>query len=309
MRPYLVALFLAWSSLAMAGVINVEFKFTPFVGDPAKSDTVETVPGKASVYVNNVPITDREISKREVPVLFKEREISPSIWVPMHSIGPVLRKGKNTIRIEFEPTSPKAPYRAQLRWAQVTDQTAVRTEDSPGRLSETNQTGEGVDDRKATGRVVFEREFVADFAKDLPWHHYPAVTALSDDDRKALAKVVKNRADWFKPDFAAAYRMLQSIQHIDVPGMKKMKCLPKGYAAGVRVGFLPIDQLDFVTTGNPEVVIRAKAHELFFPLDPSAFDRIKDDEVQRSVMFVFSLLYPPRLVVVRSKSGTWEVAY
>ena len=306
MRTYLVALFLSWSSLAMAGVINVEFKFTPFVGDPATAKTVETVPGKASVYVNNVPIAEQEVQKQEVPVLFEEREIAPSVWVPVQSLGPVLRKGKNTVRIEFEPTDPKASYRAQLRWAEVLDQVAKK-EDSAGRLTETNQAGEGVDYRKATGRVVFEREFVADFAKDLPWHHYPAVTSLSDDDRKALAKVVKDRADWFKPDFAAAYRMLRGIQHLDLPGIKK--CLPKGYAAGVRVGFLPVDQLDFVTTGNPEVVIRSKAHELFFPLDPSAFDRIKDDEVRRSVMFVFSLLYPPRLVVVRSKSGTWEVVY
>lgn len=308
MRTFVTALLLFWSSLTTAKVINVEFKFTPFVGDPVKNKTVETVPGTAVVYVNNVPIAEREVQQQEVPVLFEEREITAAVWVPVQSLGPVLRKGKNTIRIEFEPSDPKAPYRAQLRWASVTDQVA-KTETSPGRATETNQASEGVDDRKAAGRVVFEREFVADFAKDLPWHHYPAVTSLSDDDRKALATIVKDRADAFKPDFTAAYRMLQGIPDIDVPGIKKMKCLPKGYAAGVRVGFLPVDQLDLVTTGNPEVVVRGKKGELFFPRDPSAFDRIKDDEVQRSVTMIFSLLYPPRLVVVRSASGKWEVAY
>jgi hypothetical protein len=308
MRNSIVALLLLWSSMATAKIINVEFKFTPFVGDPAKAKTVETVPGKASVYVNNVLIAEKEVGKQEVPVLFEEREIAPSVWLPVHTLGPVLRKGKNSIRIEFEPADPKTQYRAQFRWASVTDQAAT-SEDSAGRIRETNQTGEGVDDRKAAGRVVFEREFDADFAADLSWHHYPAVKSLSDDDRKALARIVKERADSFKPDFAAAYKMLEGNRNINLPGIKKIKCLNKGYAAGVRVGSQPLDQLDFVTTGNPEVVIRSKTGALFFPLDPNALDRIKDDQVQMCIMMVFSALYPPRLIVVRSASGRWEVAY
>jgi hypothetical protein len=308
MRKFIVALLLIWSSMAMAKVINVEFKFTPFVGDPAKSKTVETVPGRALVYVNNVPIAEKDVEKKEVPVLFEEREIAAPVWVPVLSLGPVLRKGKNSIRIEFEPADPKAKYRAQLRWASVTDQ-AAKTEDREGRIRETNQAGEGVDDRKASGRVVFEREFVADFAADLPWHHYPAVKSLSDDDRKALARIVKERADSFKPDFTMAYKLLEGNRNIDLPGIKKTRCLYKGYAAGVRVGSPPPDQLDFVTTGNPEVVVRSKTGALFFPLDPKAIDRIKEDEMQMCVMMVFSVLYPPRLVVVRSASGKWEVAY
>jgi hypothetical protein len=308
MRTLIVALLLFWSSMAMAKVINIEFKFAPFVGDPAKAKTVETVPGKALVYVNNVPIAEKNVEKKDVPVLFEEREIAAPVWVPVQSLGPVLRKGKNSIRIEFEPADPKARYRAQLRWASVTDQTA-KTEDSAGRISETNQAGEGVDDRKASGRVVFEREFVADFAADLPWHHYPAVKSLSDDDKKALAKIVRERADSFKPAFAAAYSMLKGNRNIDLPEVKKARCLDKGYAAGVRVGFRSQDQMDFVTTGNPEVVVQSKTGALFFPLDPKAIDRIKEDEIQMCVMMVFSVLYPSRLVVVRTASGKWEVAY
>src|SRR4030042_968876 len=308
MRKSIVALLLFWSSVAMAKVINVEFKFPPFVGDPVKAKTVETVPGKALVYKKNIPIAEKDVEKKEVPVLFEEREIAPSVWLPVQSLGPVLRKGKNSIRIQFEPADPKAQYRAQLRWASVTDQVA-KAEDSAVRIRETNQTGEGVDDRKASGRVVFERDFVADFAADLPWHHYPAVKSLSDDDRKALARIVKERADSFKPDFTVAYKILEGNRNINLPGIKKTRCLNKGYAAGVRVGSQPLDQLDFVTTGNPEVVVRSKTGALFFPLDPNALDRIKEDEVQMCVMMVFSVLYPPRLVVVRSASGKWEVAY
>lgn len=308
MRKFLAVLLLCWPSFAMAGVINVEFEFTPFVGDPAKTDKVETVPGKAVVYMNNFPIAEKEVEKKEVPVLFEEREVAPAVWLPVQSLGPVVRKGKNRIRIEFEPSDPKAAYRAQLRWASVTDRT-VKTEDATGRLRETNQSGEGVEDRKATGRVVIEREFVADFAKDLPWHHYPAVKALSDDDRKALTRIVKERTDLFKPDFADAYRLLEGNRNIDLAGIRKSQCLNQGYAAGVRVAAQPLDQLDFVLTGNPEVVVQSKTGAIFFPAEMSAFERIKEDEIQMCVIMVFSALYPPRLAAVRSVSGKWEVVY
>ncbi len=308
MRKTIVTLLLICSSMAMAKVINIEFKFTPFVGDPAKAKIVETVPGKALVYVNNVPIAETEVGKKEVPVLFEEREIAPSVWLPMHSVGPVLRKGKNSIRIEFEPSDQKAEYRAQLRWASVMDQ-AAKTEDSAGRIRETNQAAEVVDDRKASGRVVFEREFVADFAADLAWHHYSAVTSLSDSDKKELARIVKERLDSFKPDFAKAYKMLEGKQNINLAGIKKSRCLYKGYAAGVRIGSQALNQLDYVMTGNPEVVVQSKKGPLFFPVNPKVFDRIKEDEVQMCMMMVLSALYPPRLVVVRSATGKWEVAY
>jgi len=168
------ALVLLCSTLAAsAAVINVEFKFTPFLGDPEKSKEVETVPGKARVFLNNVPIAQQDVRKDKVPVLFEEREIAPSVWVPMASIGPGLRKGKNKIRIEFEPTDPKLAYRAQLRWASVTDG-ETKTEEG-GRVTATNQSGEGVEDKPSKGKSVLEREFTADFAKDLAWHHDPAV--------------------------------------------------------------------------------------------------------------------------------------
>ena len=46
MRKLFVALLLSYSSLALAAVLNIEFNFTPFVGEPAKADHVETIPGR-----------------------------------------------------------------------------------------------------------------------------------------------------------------------------------------------------------------------------------------------------------------------
>lgn len=308
MRKILIVLFLLVPTLTAAAVLNVEFKFAPFTGDPAKADHVETVPGKALIYLNNVPVAEKEVDKREVPVLFDEREIAAPVWVPVESLGAAVRKGKNKIRIEFEPANPETPYRAQLRWATVTDQVS-KVEDGPGRLRETNQSGEGVDDRKATGRVVFEREFVADFAKDLPWHHNPAVTSLSPEDKKNLAKLVKERAEAFRPDFAAVYKILESNPNINLQELKKVKCLDQGYAAGLRVVAAAVDQLDFVLTGNPEVLVSSKTGSLYVPADPRAIERIKDENMQMCAGIVFYTLYPPRLVVVRTAAGQWKVAY
>jgi hypothetical protein len=306
MRKTAMVLFLFWPVLATAGVINVEFNFAPFIGDPAKDNLVETVPGRASVYINNVPVVEKDVHKSEVPVLFDEREVAASVWLPVGSLGPVLRKGKNKVRIEFDPTDSKAPYHAQFRWASVTDQ-VTRTEDTSGRVRETNQIDEGVDDRTATGRVVFEREFMADFAADLPWHHYPPVTTLTDEDKKALGMLVKERVEVFKPNFAAAYQMLKDNPNINLVELKKKKCLDKGYAAGIRVGAQPPDRLDFLTTGNPEIVVQSKTGSLYYPL--SEKKRIKDENLQMCLGAVFSVLYPPRMVVVRSASGKWEVVY
>ncbi|MEO6970328.1 MAG: hypothetical protein ABI217_05490, partial [Chthoniobacterales bacterium] len=98
--------------LAPAAVINVEFKFTPFVGDPAKDQEVTTVAGKAVVFINNVMIAEQELRAEKSPVLFDDHEVSAAVWVPMSSAGPVVRKGKNKIRIEFTPNNGSQTYHA-----------------------------------------------------------------------------------------------------------------------------------------------------------------------------------------------------
>ena len=42
------------------------------------------------------------------------------------------------------------------------------------------------------------------------WHHFSAITALTDDDKQKLGALVKERADAFKPDFAALYNRRSS---------------------------------------------------------------------------------------------------
>lgn len=307
-RVILVAL-MAVSAFAVsqAEVINVEFKFTPFTGDPAHEDVVTTVPGTARVYLNNVLYAEQEVDEREIPVMFEEREVAPSVWLPVESCGPALRKGKNAVRIEFEPADPESGYRAQLRWASVMSESTEEKE--AGRYSATNQSGEGTEEKEATGTVVFEREFQADFAADLAWHHYPAVTALDEADRKALAGLVAARVEAFQPDFSDFYRLLEGNDQVALDEMKESKCLERAYAAGARVACPPEDKLEILITGNPEVIIRARDGDLYFPADISALERISDEEVQRCLWMAFSVVYPSRLVVVRSPHGAWEVAY
>src|SRR6185295_16492305 len=108
-RNALLGLLVLWSQCATAAVINFEVQFTPFVGDLAMSE-VQMVSGKAFIYLNNVPIAEQDVEKKSVPVMFDNREIAPAVWVPVKSLGGLVRKGKNTLRIEFVPTDTKATY-------------------------------------------------------------------------------------------------------------------------------------------------------------------------------------------------------
>jgi hypothetical protein len=298
---------LSLTTASGAEVINVEFKFTPFTGDPVNEDMVKTVPGMARISLNGVPYTEQEVREEEVPVMFDEREIAPSLWLPAQSCGPALRKGKNTIRIDFEPANPKAPYRAQLRWACVMSESTE--EGGEGTYSSTNQSGEGVIDKEATGSLSMEREFEADFAADMPWHHAPPVTSLDAGDRAALLALVASRVDAFQPDFARFYALLEGNANIHLADLKESKCLDAAYEAGIRVAAPPEDGIELVTTGNPEVIVRAKEGMLFFPADMAAFERITDPEVQMCVGVALAAAYPQRLAVVRTPSGAWEVVY
>lgn len=293
--------------IARAAVINVEFKFTPFVGNPAKDEKVKTVPGKAAVFINNIPFAEQEVREDELPVLFEEHEVSPAVWVPMSSVGPVVRKGKNTIRIEFTPNDTAKPYRAQLRWASVMD-TATEQEE-PGTTRSTNQANEGVDDRKdLKGKVVFEHDFTADFALDLPWHHYPPVTSLTEEDKQKIAALLKKRAEWFQPDFSGLYKALEENESLKVDDVRKAQCLEAVYKAGVRVTPPPEAELNFATTGGPEVVVTKKTGSLF-GLDEKTFAPIKDEDTQMCAGMALSMIYPGKLMAVRKPDGAWEIVY
>lgn len=308
MRGAILAVLLLWPSLGLSKVLNVEYNFAAYTGD-LKTDEVELVPGTVRLFVNGVPRAEQEQEKRKVPVMFDEREVSGAVWAPMASMGAVVRKGKNTIRIEFVPTDPKASYRTQLRWASVTDQVR-ESEGAEGQHRSTNQDAEGAEDKAVTGPVTVERTFEADFAKDLPWHHYPAVTALGDDDKAKLVALVKERGDWFKPDFAPIYKFLSGREDVKVGELKKHRCLEAAYKAGIRLQAPATEQLDFLTTGNPEVVVARKGGgPMLYDADRSAFDKIKGDEMKMCAGIALSIVYPPALVAVRSPDGAWSVAY
>jgi hypothetical protein len=306
MKNLAFVLWLLSSALVDAAVLNVEFKFTPYTGD-TKNDQVDSVAGTARVVLNGVAVAEQPVSAQSLPVLFDAREIGPAVWVPVASLGPAVRKGKNSIRIEFEPADAALSYKAQLRWATVTDQTS-RTESGEGQVSETNQTGEGGEEKQGKGKIAFEREFTADFAQDLPWHHYPVITAVEDKDRQALADLVKARAEIYKPKFEAVYTLLAAKPGVEVPRVRKAKCLDAAYKAGVRVPAPPADQLEFGVSGNPEVVVRRKGGDLF-TFDPSQFQRIKGDDTQMCAGMVLEMVFPRQMVVVRNPAGAWEVVY
>ncbi|HEY1581862.1 MAG TPA: hypothetical protein VGF73_02045 [Chthoniobacterales bacterium] len=300
-------LFLLVLPLADAAVINVEFKFTPFVGDPAKDEKVTTLPGKAAVFINDVPSVEQEVRQEEVPVLFDTHEIAPALWLPMNSVGPMVRKGTNKIRIEFTPNDAEKSYRAQLRWAAVTD--AARTEEEPGSVHSTNEANEGVDDRKAVkGKVVFERAFQADFAPDLPWHHYPAVTSLTEDDKQKIARLLQTRAAWFQPDFAPLYKAIDDNESLKVEDVRRAQCLEAVYKAGVRVNAPEAGELNFGMTNGPEVVVTKKNGTLF-GFDEKTFAGVKDEDMQMCAGMVLSMIYPPKMVAVKKPDGEWEIVY
>jgi hypothetical protein len=307
MKKLILAFVLLSAASAPGAVVNVEFKFTPFVGDPERDTEVTTVAGKAQVFINNLPLPEQEVHAEKVPVLFEQHEVAQAVWVPVNSIGPAVRKGKNKIRLEFLPNDAAATYRAQLRWASVTDE--VTEESAPGSGRATNQANEGVDNRPALkGKATFEREFTADFALDLPWHHYPAVTNLTEDDKQKIAALLKKRAEWFRPDFAALYKAIEDNETLRVEDLRRANCLDAVYKAGVRIAAPEAGELEFVTTGGPEVVVKRKAGSLF-GLDEKTFAPVKDEETQMCAGMALSQVYPGRLVAVRKTDGTWEIVF
>jgi hypothetical protein len=309
MRKLLFAMLLCCSTVAGARVTSIEFNFSPFTGD-IKADHVKLVAGKAVVFVNNVPIAMSDVEAHDVPVIFANREVGSAVWVTAGSMGPALRRGKNKIRIEFTPAGGGA-YSAQMRWASVTDKETKMS--SGNTASSTNQADEGAEVRAGSGKMVFERSFDADFAADLPWQHYAAVTALTDADKQALAALAAARATMFKPDFSAVYQKLKETStpglQLDLAGIRSSKVLDKGYAAGVRVVPPTVDKIDFVLTGNPEVVVRGKTAEGLYPIDEKAIRRVKGEEVQMGLGMVLGVLYPPQFVAVKDPAGKWVVVY
>ena len=63
------------------------------------------------------------------------------------------------------------------------------------------------------------------------------------------------------------------------------------------------DQLEFAPRPGSEVVVQPGGGALY--VDQKAFEKIKGDDKLCAGM-TLSMVYPPRLVVVRSPGGTWR---
>jgi hypothetical protein len=65
-------------------------------------------------------------------------------------------------------------------------------------------------------------------------------------------------------------------------------------------------QIEILTTGGPEVVVKAKQGPLYQPTG-NGLEKIKGDEIQMCAGMALMAVYPPRLVAVRTPNGNWEV--
>jgi hypothetical protein len=146
---------------------------------------------------------------------------------------------------------------------------------------------------------------MADFALDLPWHHYPAVKDLSESDKQNIAALLKTRADWFQPDFSALYKAIEENDSLKVDDVRSTHCLEAAYKAGVRVDAPAVADLNFATTGGPEVIVTRKTGTLF-GLDEKTFAAVKDEGTQMCAGMVLASVYPGRMGFVRKPDGAWE---
>ncbi len=134
----------------------------------------------------------------------------------------------------------------------------------------------------------------------------PPVTSLTEEDKQKIAALLKTRAEWFQPDFAALYKAIDENESLKVDDVRKAQCLEAVYKAGVRVTAPQAGELNFTTTGGPEVVVTRKNGSLF-GLDEKTFAPVKDEETQMCAGMVLSTIYPGRLVVVRKPDGAGKL--
>ena len=89
--------------------------------------------------------------------------------------------------------------------------------------------------------------------------------------------------------------------------MKKAKCLENAYKVGIRIKAPTLEQLEAVVSNSPELLLQGKGGSPLHPFNRVAFEKIKGDENQMCAAMALFTLYPPRLIVVRTPAGKWEV--
>lgn len=302
---------------ALADTVNVEVSFTPYPGALGQATEVRTVPGQVELVLNGVPMLPYPLAATRALVLGSGPsgpELSPAFWLPLRGLQPVLRRGPNLLRLRFTPEDGRIRYVSQFRWVVVSDRTTTSTT-AAGTTVSTNQAAEGGEQRESQGPVTFEHRFEAPFARVEPWHSDPPVVTLESADRAAIQGLLARRVALFAPDFSAAYAYLAALPtdrglHLDVPAMRRERCLERGHAAGVRVLAPAPDQVRLVTTGSPVVVARGAGPSLF-PLAnlPGSEARLAalPDDVGLCVAVVTGVLSPSQLLLVKGPDRQWRL--
>jgi hypothetical protein len=297
--------------------VNVDFNFTPYLPPARDADKVTTLEGVVELELNGVPMLELPLESKSALLMDSSAEgieVFPALWLNALELQPLLRRGDNLLRLQFTPRDGAVSYRSQFRWTVIEDQTTTSTT-ARGSLLTTNHGAGGREDREARGQVTVQQAFQAPFAKVELWHAAPAVTTLTPADRAAIQELIRRRAALFSPDFEAAYRFLAGLPKdrgisLDIPEIRRLRCLEAGYATGIRVAAPAEADLNLVTTNSPVVVARGEGEFLMsFPNEPGMAERYEALPNDKGFCFAvsFNMLFPKRLLLVKGVDGQWQI--
>ena len=111
------------------------------------------------------------------------------------------------------------------------------------------------------------------------------------------------RADW--PALGEVYSKARQHAIAVTEAVGNIK-VAQASAVGARVSSLMNPYLQFIADRGKATVDVQFQGQLFFPVDLAPFEKIEPDD-QMCVGAALSVLFPPRLVVVKTDEGGWEV--
>ncbi|MGB5135050.1 MAG: hypothetical protein WBN89_07740 [Prochlorococcaceae cyanobacterium] len=302
---------------ARAKPVSAEFRFTPYLPAASDAEKVTTVPGVLELELNGVPMAEASLESKSALVMDSDDsgiEVFPAVWLPASQLQPLLRRSNNVLRLRFTPKDGGVTYRSQFRWAVIDDQTTTSTTEEGSEVT-TNHSARGGEDREVRGPVTVQHAFQAPFARVEPWHDAPAVNTLEPADRAAILALISQRAALFAPDFEAAYRFIASQPTdrgltIDVPEVRRHRCLETGYGTGIRVAAPAEADVRLITTGSPVVVARGTGEYLFnFPNQDGTVERYEalPNDIAFCFLVMLNSLFPKQFLLVKGKDGQWQI--
>jgi hypothetical protein len=164
------ALLVIFASIACAEVVGV--RFAAYAGDPEKDpQSIQQLPGVLRVFVNQYLYAEHKMKSKNYRFP-RSAQSRKSLGIAVKEFGPRVRRGKNTIELEFEPADANQDYFASISVVSV-------------EVLRYSSSGESV---KSKGIAYFPVPFTSATAVDLPWHHYPPVTTLSVGDKQKVLR-------------------------------------------------------------------------------------------------------------------------